>query len=443
MVLAEAEGLLDGDVHVPLVDPQRDAAALRALSLWTRRFSPLTCADPPNGIRMNIRGCGHLFGGDAALIQTLHASLGAMGFAASVRLASNYAMAWGQARFGGDEASDAAALPMQALRFEREVFESLAEVGVETVRHVLDIPRAEFISRFGDAAVARIDAWTGREVQRGIDAAPPRVNIRAEQVFDGPVRDLRAVQMVVAALASEIAKRLTRQNRGAEQIDVHLERADLDDWKWSMRLTHPSRDVGHFHAVLRERIDRIDIASGIESVTLHVPRDVPMDAAQQMAWRDDGHTSPRLDHARGALIDMLQERCGHRRVLVRHPIDTHVPEDAARPLTRSAGAPLHRLPTLDSRLHRGEAAPDRPTRIISARRVEVRLPDGKVVGVLQGGRKRWKVVAAVGPERLQTPWWPPGSRSETRDYWRLQRADGQWVWVYRRDDGWYLQGAWL
>jgi hypothetical protein len=86
---------------------------------------------------------------------------------------------------------------------------------------------------------------------------------------------------------------------------------------------------------------------------------------------------------------------------------------------------------------------DRPTRVVRARRVLVRLPGTEGGGVLEGGRDRWQVVAAVGPERLQTPWWLPGVESETRDYWRLLREDGQWVWVYQRGKLWHLQGAWL
>lgn len=435
MVLAEAQGLLDAGAHAVLVDLDADAASLRSLALWARKFSPLTCVDPPDGIRMNIRGCEHVWGGGEQLVEQIRSSLAGMHFHVRVRRARNYAMAWGSARFGSEheQGSDPVSLPMEALRFDHDVLESLSEVGVETVQQVLDIPRLECIARLGSAAVARIDAWTGREVERGIDAVLPRVSIRAEQVFDGPVRDLQTVHIVVAKLASEIAERLRHQNRCAEQIDVQLERADLDDWKWSMRMTHPSRDVGHFHAVLRERIDRVDIASGIESVLLNVPRDVPMDAAQQMAWRDDVQATRVVHRARGALIDILQERCGHSRVLVQHAVDTHMPEYAGSLVRPGEG----------SRSGNPGVKVDRPTRIIKARRVQVRLPGGQDDGVLRGGGKRWQVVAAVGPERLQTPWWTAGCASRTRDYWRLLRADGQWVWVYRCDGAWYLQGAWL
>jgi hypothetical protein len=63
--------------------------------------------------------------------------------------------------------------------------------------------------------------------------------------------------------------------------------------------------------------------------------------------------------------------------------------------------------------------------------------------MLRVGRKSWQVTSAVGPERLQTPWWVPGSASETRDYWRLLREDGLLVWVYRCGESWFMQGAWL
>ena len=36
---------------------------------WCDRFTPLVAFDPPHGLFLDITGCAHLFGGEAALLQ--------------------------------------------------------------------------------------------------------------------------------------------------------------------------------------------------------------------------------------------------------------------------------------------------------------------------------------------------------------------------------------
>ena len=67
---------------------------------------------------------------------------------------------------------------------------------------------------------------------------------------------------------------------------------------------------------------------------------------------------------------------------------------------------------------------------------------GKVMEVVRGG----------GPERIVTPWWEvtergKAVRSVTRDYYKVQTKDGQWLWVYREVGAtgggrWFVQGVW-
>jgi protein ImuB len=56
------------------------------------------------------------------------------------------------------------------------------------------------------------------------------------------------------------------------------------------------------------------------------------------------------------------------------------------------------------------------------------------------------VARAAGPERIALDWWQPGS-GRTRDYYRVEDAEGRRFWLYREGfvDGrsppaWYLHG---
>ncbi|MFC7543856.1 Y-family DNA polymerase [Siccirubricoccus deserti] len=66
--LADAQAIAP-DLLLRPADPAGDARALHALALWARRYTPLTAADPPDGLLLDITGCAHLLGGEAALLR--------------------------------------------------------------------------------------------------------------------------------------------------------------------------------------------------------------------------------------------------------------------------------------------------------------------------------------------------------------------------------------
>ncbi|RAI30996.1 nucleotidyltransferase, partial [Rhodoplanes elegans] len=72
--VADARARHPGLVVVPH-DPAADAALLDAVAEACDRFTPLVALDPPEGLVLDITGCAHLFGGEAALAAALHARL--------------------------------------------------------------------------------------------------------------------------------------------------------------------------------------------------------------------------------------------------------------------------------------------------------------------------------------------------------------------------------
>ena len=57
------------DIQVFDADEAADAQALNAIADWCDRFTPLVALDCPHGLFLDITGCAHLFGGEAALMQ--------------------------------------------------------------------------------------------------------------------------------------------------------------------------------------------------------------------------------------------------------------------------------------------------------------------------------------------------------------------------------------
>ena len=69
-------------------DEAADARTLGDIADWCDRFTPLVALDAPDGLFLDITGCAHLFGGEAALLRQLAGALTRQGFAVSAAIAS-------------------------------------------------------------------------------------------------------------------------------------------------------------------------------------------------------------------------------------------------------------------------------------------------------------------------------------------------------------------
>src|ERR1700746_936139 len=74
MPLADALSFLPG-LATAAAEPAEDAAALRRPAGWCSRYSPWTAPDGTDGVRIEITGSAHLWGGERALAADLTARL--------------------------------------------------------------------------------------------------------------------------------------------------------------------------------------------------------------------------------------------------------------------------------------------------------------------------------------------------------------------------------
>ncbi|WP_162915258.1 Y-family DNA polymerase, partial [Desertibaculum subflavum] len=146
MTLADARALEPGLVVVD-ADPAADQAGLAELADWCGRYAPWTATDGEDGIRLDITGVAHLFGGEAALLADLARRLTAAGIAARTAVADTPGAAWAVARFGagssvaaGGTAAALASLPLGALRLPPETVQALSRVGLRAVGELAALP---------------------------------------------------------------------------------------------------------------------------------------------------------------------------------------------------------------------------------------------------------------------------------------------------------------
>src|SRR5436190_5246257 len=97
MPLADALSFLPGLATLP-ADPATDSAALTRLAEWCGRYSPWTAPDEDDGIKIEITGSAHLWGGESALTADLSRRLSRQGIVHRIAVAGTLGAAWALAR---------------------------------------------------------------------------------------------------------------------------------------------------------------------------------------------------------------------------------------------------------------------------------------------------------------------------------------------------------
>ena len=449
MTVAHATAVLPTLPQVVDHEPAADAAQLEALARWAMRFTPRVAPDPPDGLLLDVAGCERLYGGHLSLARQVRRAVAKLRLQVRVALTPTVGFAWGLARFGDEgvctDMNDLLHLPVSSLRIEPDVVAALAEVGVDRVGQLADIPRQEVARRFGgEEALLRLDQATGEAVELRDWLRHAEV-LRACFRFAGPATQYEAIERTVFNLVIKLSERLAREESAARRLMLEVERLNGDLHvvfnNIAIRLTAATRDVDHIWNVLRPRVEALDMGRGVEALVLSAVQVVRLPHGQ--ARCDGERDRSRDEHDLGRLVDVLQGRLGRSRVLRAEPTPSHVPEAAYRLRPADEPAPLR------TKAAYPDINGDRPTQLLDpAEPAEVTFlqPEGPLATLHWRGEAR-PIVTTVGPERIGRRWWRVhlSRRSlDVRDYYKLQCAGGLWLWVYRTrpKSEWFVQGVW-
>ncbi len=441
IALARAQAMVPG-LAVMAAQPDADAQALARLAAWCLRWSPLTAADPPDGLWIDATGCSHLHGGEAAMLRTIAARLARNGFASRLAIADTPGAAHALARYGqaaigvappGSAALALGTLPVAALRLPPETALGLRQLGFDRVAQLAAAPRAPLARRFGAALLHRLDQALGHAAEPITPVLPPET-IQHRLAFAEPLLTANSFSAVIALLVDSVCGALERAGRGARTLDLLFERVDGSAQAIRIGAAWPSRAAGHLGRLLDERLEEVDPGLGVEAMRLAVPLAEPLAYLQATVSTDGSDIA--------ALVDRLENRLGAHRVFRAEPVESDVPErtvqrvPALAPSTGRTWPPLPRPVRLFS--------PPHPIETLSM------LPDHPPVAFTWRG-VRHRVRHADGPERVAGEWWwRDGEVQAVRDYWQVEDELGRRFWLYRRGDGsdlatgslrWFLHGV--
>src|SRR4051812_46640294 len=260
--LTDARALDPTLIAVP-ADLEGDTALVQRLAKWAGRWSPLVEVDG-DGLRLDITGVAHLFGGERGLVRDVRRRFAALGLTVRIAIAPTAAAAWALARYapspvrGGGPTrakhergeghscplmsplsptplpqgerglmAQLSPLPVSALRLDPDIVRTLERLGLKTIGALIEVPRLALARRFRGAedVAAALDRALGRKPEPLTAASvdpPPRASLRLEE----PVTHPQVAAQALDRLIPDMVGQLQERHRGARRLALHGFRVD-------------------------------------------------------------------------------------------------------------------------------------------------------------------------------------------------------------------------
>ena len=491
--LTDARALDPALVAVP-ADPEGDATLVERLARWTGRWSPLVEVDG-DGLRLDVTGVAHLFGGEQALVRDVERRFARIGLTTRVAIAPTAAAAWALARYkktltptlsrvrerGGPAAepwegeglpAQLAPLHVSALRLDSATVLTLERLGLKTIGALMDVPRLALARRFRGAedVVDALDRALGRKAE-ALTATradpPPRALLKLEE----PETHVEAAAQALERLILPLVQQLQERHLGARRLSLLGYRVDGSVAVASVATTIASREPKHLARLLADKAAALDPEFGFDAFALTADWTEELGAAQESLVEEPSGTR---ELAR--LVDRLTVKFGPERVRRPQAVESHLPErasgwvsgifpspsgegprggvrlkplDAAEGASERASSPLVRHPPPSPSLEReGSRSPQRLLDRPEAIDVIYATPEG-MPRKFVWRRSVHDIARSEGPERIAPEWWRQPSTARLRDYYRVEDSSGRRYWIYREGiagdgrggpPGWFIHG---
>ncbi|WP_186294466.1 Y-family DNA polymerase [Bradyrhizobium guangdongense] len=429
------------DIRVFDADVVADAKTLEDIADWCDRFTPLVALDPPHGLFLDITGCAHLFGGENALLQVLVRALARQGFAVSAAIAGTSVcartltrQASGTIVADGAEAEAISTLPVSMLGAGEAITAGLRRAGLKTIGDVASRTPHEITARFG----ARFSTLLAHALGQGdapINPRKPLPDYIVEKRFAEPIATDTMIAMTLSRLAETLVASMEKQGKGARRLEASFFRTDGAVRSLTVETGRPVTQSAIIDRLFRERLDALadplDPGFGFDMVRLSASR-TEIVVQEQRDLDSHVHDNDEL----AALIDRIAARIGGKRVVMHLPQDTHIPERAV--LAVPAQHHLAAAAQAEWPARTESEPPLRPLRLFE-RPEPIKVPFATVPDgpphQFTWRRAKHAVVRVEGPERIAMEWWKQDGKQLTRDYFRVEDAEGLRFWIFR--DGLY------
>ncbi len=435
--LAEARAILP-TLDVLPADAEADATALADMAQAAMRFTPMAAPDPPDGLWLDLTGCGAPWPDEAGMLAAIAAWLAVP---ARLALAGTTGAAWALAHAPdgpelrvcppGGEAKALARLSPALLRLSPRAVAGLRRVGLREVAALARIPRAALTTRYGPELMRRIGQALGREDEP--IAWPSPAPVWEERLdFAEPAVTATTFARALEHLSARLCARLDAAGLGGLRFTVRFRRTDGSTAVMAVGTARPMREAARLARLFAMQLDTLDPGLGVETMVLAAG------AMERLAVRQAllGHEARAADLAVRA--DARAVRLGQGRVWRPAPRASHVPERS-----------LARAGVMQQPAWHAPATP-RPLRLLARPEPIMAMapvPDAPPLQFRWQGTLH-RVRAASGPERIAAEWWRDAAEPDRlRDYYFVETTDGARCWLFRaglhgtaRLPRWFLHG---
>lgn len=397
-------------------DRGEEQATLAQLAAWAQQFTPTVSIDLPDVLLLDIQGGWRLFGSLGKLLRKIRSGIQALGFdvhlgVAPTPLASCLLSKWGQKSIVREKSALAAALaplPIEALRSTESEAVALRRLGLRCIGDCLNLPRAGLGRRFGPDLVAYLDRLFGHIPDpRPVFSPPPYFHSKV--LLPADVEDKEALLFAMHRLLLELHGFLQARGCGVTTLDFTLRQFHAAALPFTVGLLAPSRDAAHLLKLLRERMDRLELAGAVEEISLSVHAIVPLTMENRTLFAGEAETRWGIQ----TLIERLQARLGQAAIQGFALKEDHRPEYSY----------------IETQPGKSGAA------CVGAQRPLWLLPKLRPWNPVQHGMR-----LLHGPERIESGWWEGADIA--RDYFVAEQENGSRCWVFRdrHDRQWYVHG---
>lgn len=483
--------------------PAAEQAALHALACWAGRFTPRVSLAGDDTLLLDVGRCLRLFGGVGPLVDQVRTGVAEQGFAlrfamAPTPLGARWLARWASPAVTSADAGDGAAAPVDStvepaagwlcrslanLRPGLDALsvaclapaaaEALQSFGATTLGAARRLPMADLARRIGNGAVLQLAQAYGEVPDPRPDFVFPdtfALGLELPATVESAPALLFAARRLTGALAGWLAAR----QAGIAACTLHLQHR-RGSTPLALGFAGRTRDPQRFERVLKERLDRLRLASPVEALRLEASRVDTLPGRSDTLFAGEGSDTA---EGMGALLERLQARLGAARVYGLATVADHRPECATRPVvvTPEAASPKPRGQPRAGQggnaSTRGKGSVRPPLRSgAGAELVEGFNPNGVAGRPSSNARPCWllpqpqpieerrgrphyrgPLLLLAGPERIESGWWDaeetdgsgqPCAGDLRRDYFVALSPDQRWLWIYRdlaAPGGWFLHG---
>ncbi|TWU60701.1 DNA polymerase IV [Rubripirellula tenax] len=421
----------------------------------------------------DIAGIAHLFGGEAGTLDAVTTLLTSMGLAGRLAIADSVGAAWAVAHTRiakshaaedrcfivppGDDRAAIEDLPVTGLRIAPETAETLGRLGVETIGHLLRLPRSGIAPRLGIGLVRRIEQALG-EVDEPVGVYHAEAEHSETLSMEYPTTDSRILADRIERLTDQVRAGLATRQRGALRLTCRLDLSIHPPLTLDIGLFAPSADAKHLSGLLVHRLEQIRLRSAVERLTVSVTLTGPLRTVQTPLFesasptRSTSSTHSLSGSSISRLIDSLSGRLGRNAVVELKLTGDPLPENAYQtfPMAGNLIGDSNR-----SGRHRRSHATHRryssfhPSPTDAMRRPVALLKNPLPLSIAWADSSfacdtclptlperlrihgvTHRIVRHWGPERIETGWWK--GPSINRDYYRIETDRNQWWWIFRQ-----------